>query len=563
MSFDCCESSVSNRRPRWLFLLPLPILAVTGLARAQNVGVPAGPTPTAAASSTPSIGRLSFKPVSSQISAPQGLRDYVVEGKLRLTLEDAIRLALLNDTNVHINHTPVDQARFGVLNAYAPFDPRLTSNLGATRATTPATNQLVGAPTLSTLFQGGFGGYSQTFETGTNFQAGFNANRSTTNSSFYFLNPYLTSNLSLQLTQPLLRNRGLFPNRAPIVIARRNLNQSEATFEASVNNSIQQAVFQYWNVVQARENLKVVQESLHAAEATYQHDKRALELGALSPLDIYRSESQVAQRRVSAIQAEYQLKQAEDQFRVVVGADLDPFISALDLDLVENPEPQGELYTIDAKTALEEAFKQRPELEASRLQLANDDTGIRVARNGLLPDLELIGNYASNGVGGNQITTASVIIPGGFGDALSQLFHFRYPTYGVTLQLNLPVRNRAAQAALGTASAAKRNDLYQMRRQEQTVRLDVLNAVHQLEEAKLSLEAAKIARGLAQKTLESEQRKYELGAGQIFLVLEAQTELTQAEVSLVQAEVSYQLSLTAVDHATGSLLEKHRIEIKD
>jgi len=563
MSFHCCDSSASTRRSRWLFLLPLFLLSVAGGARAQNVGVPAAPTPATAVPASPYTGRLSFKPVPAQIAGPQGLRGYVVEGKLRLTLEDAIRLTLLNNTEVHLNHTPVDQARFNLLNAYAPFDPRLSSNLAATRATTPSTNQLVGAPTLSTLFQGGFGNYSQTFETGTNFQASFNGNRSTTNSSFYFLNPYLTSNLGLQLTQPLLRNRGLFPNRAPIVIARRNLNQSEETFEGAVNNSIQQAVFQYWNVVQARENLKVVEESLHAAEATYQHDKRALELGALSPLDIYRSESQVAQRRVSEIQAEYQLKQAEDQFRPVIGADLDPFIQALDLDLVENPEPQGELYSIDAKTALDEAFRKRPELEAARQQLASDETNFRLARNGLLPDLELIGNYQSNGVGGNQITTASVIVPGGFGDALSQLFHFSYPTYGVTLQLNLPVHNRAARAALGTASVARRNDLYQIRRQEQTVRLDVLNSVHQLEEAKLSLEAAKIARGLAQKTLESEQRKYELGAGQIFLVLEAQTELTQAEVSLVQSEVSYQLSLTAVDHATGRLLEKHRVEIKD
>ncbi|HEV2494601.1 MAG TPA: TolC family protein [Terriglobia bacterium] len=563
MSFDDHDSSVRYRRPRWVLLLLLLMVSVARAARAQNAGVPAGSTPAAAAPATTHLSRLSFKPVPGQIAGPQGLRDYVVEGKLRLTLEDAIRLTLLNSPDVHINHTPVDQARFNLLNAYAPFDPKLTSNLGATRATTPSTNQLVGAPTLSTLFQGGFGNYSQTFETGTNIQASFNGNRSTTNSSFYFLNPYLTSNLGLQFTQPLLRNRGLFPNRAPIVIARRNLNQSQATFESSVNNSIQQAVFQYWNVVQARENLKVVEESLHEANATYQHDKRALELGALSPLDIYRSESQVAQRRVSEIQAEYQLKQVEDQFRQVIGADLDPFIQALDLDLVENPEPQGELYSIDAKTALEEAFRKRPELEAARQQLVSDETNFRLARNGLLPDLELIGNYASNGVGGNQITTASVIVPGGFGDALSQLFHFHYPTYGVTLQLNLPVHNRAAQAALGTASVARRNDLYQMRRQEQTVRLDVLNSVHQLEEAKLSVEAAKIARGLAQKTLESEQRKYELGAGQIFLVLEAQTELTQAEVSLVQAEVSYQLSLAAVDHATGGLLEKHRVEIKD
>jgi outer membrane protein TolC len=155
------------------------------------------------------------------------------------------------------------------------------------------------------------------------------------------------------------------------------------------------------------------------------------------------------------------------------------------------------------------------------------------------------------------------VIRSGFGDALSQLAHFRFPTYGLTLTLNLPVRNRADEATLGKTSVTKRNDLYLLRKQRQAIALDAVNAVHQLEQAKLSMEAAKIARNLAQKTLEAEQRKYELGAGQIFLVLEDQTELTQAEVSLVQAEIGYQLALTAVQHATGALLERYRVQISD
>ena len=133
----------------------------------------------------------------------------------------------------------------------------------------------------------------------------------------------------------------------------------------------------------------------------------------------------------------------------------------------------------------------------------------------------------------------------------------------MTLQLNLPLRNRAARAALGTARVARRSDLYQLRKEQQTVTLEVVNAVHQLEQAKLSLEAAKIARDLGRKTLESEQRKYDVGIGQLFLVLEAQGELTQSELSVVQAEIGYQLALTAVDHATGELLERHRVEIKN
>lgn len=541
-------------------------LSIAAILLAALAGAPGG----AQTFPAPAYFRqLVFPPLlPAQVSGPEGLRDYVTEGKLRLTLADAIRLTLLNNTDVRINQQQVEQAKFGVLNAYQPFAPTLNSFFNTSRSSQPTTNQLQVGPTstgpLSTLNQFGQSAYSQTFQTGTNFQTTFNGSKGDTNSSFFFFNPFLTSSWTFQLTQPLLRNRGLFPNRAPIVIARRNLEQSRQTFEAGVNNSIGLAIGQYWNVVQGRENLKIARTSLEQAQASYEHDKRALELGALSPLDIYRSESQVAQRRVQVIQGEYLLRQAEDQFRQTVGADLDPYIRALDLDLVENPEPQGELFTMDAKTALERALKRRPELQALGQQLANDDTSIRLAHNFLMPDVELSTFYTSTGLGGNRLNSPGktpAVIPGGFGDALSQLFGF--PTYGFNLSVNLPIKSPAARTSLGRALVAKRTDLYGLRKQQQTVGLDVLNAVHQLEEAKLSMAAARIARDLAQKNLEAEQRKHELGAETIFFVLEAQTELATAEVSLVQAEIGYQLAVASVDRATGGLLERHRVQIEE
>lgn len=551
---------VVNRR---LSLTLLAVLAL-GSARAQTF-----PSPDY-------FRQLVFQPVvPAQVSGPEGLHDYVVNGKLHLALGDAIRLTLLNNTDVRLNQLPVDQARFALERAHAPFDPLAISSFNTNRSSSPPNSQLqgVGTQTLSSLFQIAQFGYSQTFQTGTNYQLSFNGTKSDTNNSFFFINPYLTSALTFQLTQPLLRNRGLFPNRAPIVIARRNLNQSRASFEAQVNESMAQAVIQYWSVVQARESLEVQRKSLEEAEATYRQNKRALELGALPPLDIYRSESEVATRRVQVIQAEYTLKQAEDVLRRTIGADLDPYFRALDLELTEKAEPEGELLTTDAQTALERALTHRPEMEATRLQLENDETGIRLAHNRLLPDLELTGIYSSNGLGGNQFTIPStsagtptspplLIARGGFGDALSQLFGFGFPTYGFTLQLTMPIRNRAAAADLGNALVGRRHSLYLLRQTRQAITLEVSNAVHQLEQAKLSMAAAKIARDLAQKTLEAEQRKYELGSQPIFFVLQAQTQLAQVELSLVQAYIGYQLAVIAVDRATGALLERHHVQIE-
>ena len=528
--------------------------------------LPAWPVPAQTFPTPEYFRHIVVRPVApTQLPAPEGLRDSVAAGKLRLTLADAIRLTLLNNTEVRINQLQYERTRFAIGRAYQPFDPALRSGFNATRSTSPTVSQLAGAPTLSDLNQQGQFSYSQTFQTGTRYDITFNMSKFATNSIFATFNPSLASSLNLAFTQPLLRNRGLFPNRAPIVIAQRNLKQSRANFEAQVNDSIARAVEQYWGVVQARENLDVLRRSLELAEATYQQNKRALELGALPPLDIYRSESQVATRRVQVIQAEYTLKQAEDELRRTVGADLDPYIRALDLELVEKPEPSGELFTIDAQVALERAFEHRPELEALRGQLENDDTNIRLAHNALQPDLVFTSFYATRGRGGNRIDTSRmpprVISQGGLSDALHQLGSLDFPSYGLNVELRLPIRNRAAEADLGDALVAKRRSLYLLRQREQAITLDVRNAIHQLEQASLSMAAAKIARDLAQKNLEAEQRKYELGVQTIFFVLEAQTQLAQVELSLVQAEIGYQRALTAVDRATGALLERHRVQI--
>ena len=500
---------------------------------------------------------------SDQLPSPEHLRNYVVEGKLRMSLRDAVVLTLENNSFVRIQETQVDFSKFALLNAHSPFDPTITSGYSVNSSSSPPSTSLQGigsTTTLNTTTQNAFLNYSQTLETGTNFQAGLNSNNSFTNSENPFYNPLISSALSFQITQPLLRNGWLFANRANLMIARRNVQQSLANFTAEVNNNVLQAIAQYWAVVEAHGNLDVARSSMDAAEATYKRDKRALELGALPPLDIYRSESQVASRRVQVIQSEYALRQAEDALRLTIGADQDPYFEALDLELTEKPEPEGELRSIDTAAALQQALQKRPEIDAVHGALANDATRIRLAHNHLLPELDLTGLYTSNGLGGTQFDSTGQKITS---SSITQLFGFNYPTYGAQLSLSLPVRNRAAKAELGTALVSRRNDLYNERQVREQINLDVRNAVHQLEQAKLSIVAGKEALDLAKKTVASEQRKYELGSGTIFLVLEAQTELATAQQTLLQAEVGYQVALAGVDHATGDLLEPYHVQIAD
>src|SRR5215471_14589879 len=237
-----------------------------------------------------------FRPrnAPTQVPGPTRLEDFVFDGKMRLGLEDAITLALLNNSDIRVNRAQSDLSQFAVERAHQPFDPLFLYSFAPTRSVSPSASTLAGASTLSTLSQTSSFAFSQQLQTGTTLGVSLASTRATTNSRFATVNPSFASGLTFSLAQPLWRRRGLFPNRAPIMIAQRGVRQAADTFAGQVSDTVQRVVTQYWDVVQARETLAVLKKSQDLAQASYDRDKRALELGALPPLDIYRSESQVA-----------------------------------------------------------------------------------------------------------------------------------------------------------------------------------------------------------------------------------------------------------------------------
>jgi outer membrane protein TolC len=513
-------------------------------------------------------GMLTAHDRADKLAPPQHLADFIKDGKLTLSLHDAILLTLENSSNIQLQETNVEYQKFNLLSQFQPFDPTIQSSLNINRYSSPTYSQLQGvglsaSTALNSLSQTGQVSYTQTFTPGTNFSASITSGKSSANDSYYYFNPYFTSTLSLSFTQPLLRGAGRFANTAQIKIARRNLEQSRSNFEAEVNDAILNVVSQYWNAIQARGALDVNQKSLKLAEASYDRDKRSLELGALPPLDIYRSQSEVAARKVGVIQAQYALTVAEESLRLTIGADRDLQATALELNLSEKPQTDAALESVDEQTALTQALAQRPELNTVQNALANDATSIRLAHNQLEPNLQLQGFYQSSGLGGNQynLTTGQLIAPGGFGSSMSQLFGFGFPGYGGTLSLTLPVRNHAGQASLGSALVSRTHDLTSSGQIREQITQEVRNAVHQLEEARLALAAGTASFDLAQKTLASEQRKFELGAETNFFVLDAQTRVAQAELTLLQTQVNYRVALAAVGHSTGDLLAPYHVQI--
>jgi outer membrane protein TolC len=351
------------------------------------------------------------------------------------------------------------------------------------------------------------------------------------------------------------------------MIAESDYKASRFDMEDQVQRLIQQAENVYWAVVEARENLRVDEEALRLADALLKRAERELELGAISPLDIYQPQQTKANREIFVTQSRFRLDQTIDALRRQIGADLDPDFRLVPVQLTESVLPPTDEPKFDAEKLVEMAYRKRPDLKSALQALDADDLSYQSAKNQLKPDLSLGLFYTSSGVGGNEIldsqgTTPRVIVPGGLSDALSQLWGFNFPTYGFSFSFRLPIRDRRAVADMADAVVSKRLDTLRTRSVEQTIRLDVLTAASNLESSKAGVRLAQVSVDFAQKRVDAEQKKYDLGVTTIFFLLEAQNDLASSQAELVTQAAQYRRNLTNLLRVTGQLLEERQIFIQ-
>lgn len=498
-----------------------------------------------------------------QLADPIRLADYVVDGKVELSLRSFIELTLANNTDIQLQKLLVEPTRNAITRAFAPFDPLLLANFNATRSDRPATNVLEGAQVVSQLTQPAGLQYNQTFQTGTQLFANYNFTRLSTNNINERVNPNYGSNVQMRFVQPLLRNRGSYINKVPILAARSRLRNIEYSTEDQLIRLLSGAENVYWDVVGARENLQVQEQALSLADASLKRAQRELELGALSALEIYQPQAQYARAEIFVTQARYRLQQAEDALRRQISIDLDPSLRNLPIVLTEPVESPNENTSFDRERLVAESIRDRPDIRSQLIQLDVDEYVIKAAVNNLKPDFGLTGLYTTQGVGGPTLPlTGGPMVPGGFGDAWSQMWGFGFPVYGFGFQLRLPIKDRNASANYADAVVAKKTDALRLRRLEQQTRLEVLNAISQVENSRASVDLAKIAADLAQKRVEADQRRYDLGTITLFFLLASQNDFTQAQSELVNNSIQYRRNQLNLLLRTGSLLQERGIVIK-
>jgi outer membrane protein len=561
-----CEAGSEMRRLWISFAIEL-LFVVLKLQGQGSLQTPRFPSPAY-------FRRLIERLPSVELRPPQHLHDFVVNGRLELSLRSFLELVLANNTEVQLQRLSVEPTRNEITRTFSPFDPVINGSFQRTRANTPSDTALVGVNTLNELEQPFRLSYQQTLQNGGQYEISFETLRYTSNDVYTTYNPALTANFSIVFTQPLLRSRGTYINRLPTLIARSRYQASRLSVADQITRLLQGAEDAYWDVVEARDDLSVQQAALEMLGSSLKRYGRELELGELAFVDLYQPKQAYAAEELLVSNARSRLQQAEDALRRQISADLDSEVREMPIVLTETMLPASDDEMLDREALVDRALHRRPDLDAARQSLTIDDFQYDQSKNALLPDISLTSRYNSAGLGGNFIersdlfssdSSASQIIhvtPGGLGNALDQVFRSSFPTYSVGLNVRFPVRDRRGAADLADAAVNKRLDALRIRLFEQQVRQEVLEAVTRVEGSRSSVKLAQVSADFARKRLEAEQRKYELGATTIYFLLDAQNTFSQAQADLVSQSIKYRHNVVNLLRATGTLPENRGVSVE-
>jgi outer membrane protein TolC len=474
-----------------------------------------------------------------------------------------------NNLGVAIEVLNPDLSDLAVMQAKEMFLPALSLSYSTRDTSNPSFSFLESTTQVSSVRNSWSAEISQLIPTGGNFSISLDGYKMDTTQSFQTINPRFGNTLTFNFSQPLLRDFGLKTTRREIIIARNNLDISETQLKRSLQQTVYNVEQAYWALVGYTENLKVRQLSLRLAQDLLEKNKRSVEVGTLAPIEILSAQSAVASREADIIQAETQVKDSEDNLRILLNLAAEGIEE--DLKIIPADTPDFTKHEVTFEEALRTAIENRPDLNGTRIDLKNREVNLNYAKNQLLPALNLTASYWSPGISGTQIIFdpsnpfAPPIgsIEHGAGDALRDAFGFTYKNWTVGFTLDIPLDSVFSRANYAQAKVNMKQSRLMLQDQEQQIYLEVKSAVRAVQNNYERVQAYKVARELAEQTLEAEEEKLKVGISTPYFVLQYQTELTTAQTNELQAIVDYNLSLAALDRALGTSLEKKNIRFTD
>jgi outer membrane protein TolC len=356
--------------------------------------------------------------------------------------------------------------------------------------------------------------------------------------------------LDFTYTQPLLRNFGRIVTERGLMLARLDNRISREEFERQVMLIIQQVDTAYWNLVGAREQLAVAEESMSLAREFHQRNRIQVDVGTLAPLELVQSEAAIAERDEDIISAQATLGDAADELRRLLN--LPPGeLWELPINATSAPETEERL-AIDVPAAVSTALAERPELQQQQFQLEQNEINAAFFRNQKRPRLDLRVDYGPSA--GSQETLSNVY---------SDLFGFDLTGWSTSLVFAYPIQNRSARAQSASADLSVDRAETELENLQDQIRTEVRQAARRVDTAAKQIDAARASVRFQERNLEAERKRYENGMSTSFEITQIQEDLTLARSREVSATIAYRTALTEYYRATGTLLQQQRVELVD
>ena len=557
------------------------------------------------------------------------LADMVKNGKIYLSLSDALALALENNYDIAISRYYMDLADLDILRAKsgqllqgsgatintstqggytsstnagggpggvaggsaagaggltltasgagpAPenMDPYVTSMIQLERSEQPQTSAFVPRGFQNTD-QYNFT-YNQGFVTGTSLAVGFNNSRVTSSSEFNIYSPELDSNFKATVTQHLLQGAGIWVNKRFVYQAINNRRITDSTFRQQILYTVNQVENIYWGLVNAYEDVQAKERALAQSTQVAGDNRKQLQIGTMAPLDVLNADQAVASDKQALISSQSTLNYQQQIIKQAIARNLnDPALVAaavIPTDRVSIEQIPEESQPVDE--LVQEAFKQSPVLEQAALTLKNWEISLRGAKNALLPTLDVSGFYAGTGIGGAQSPDCFNLFSGtacppnfypstSYPGTLQGMLNNTSPDKGVTFNVNIPLRNRPAQAQQAQALIEYRQAELHLEQLYTQIRISVVNAMYALTNDRALVQASIAAEDYAQQNLDAEQKKLHLGASTTALVLNQQRSLASAENALNQANATYAKDRAGLYQILATTLQHYGIDLTD
>ena len=492
---------------------------------------------------------------------------------LTLSLNDAIRTALQNNNDIEVARDDVRYSEQVLRSLQGVYDPVFSITPQLIRNVTPQTSSLGGAgaagttsnttlnlsPSLTKLFSTGGGNYTLSFAN----------SRNSTSSTRSSLTPFYSSNLSLQFTQPLLRNRSIDANRHSIRVQKKRLEQTDSDFRVRTISIISQVQAAYWNLVFALRNQQNQLDSLTLSRQNMRNIEAQISAGAKAPLDRAQVQTDIATRETNLFLATQDVSIAENSLKQLMLRDTAS--RQWSAQITPTDSPAFDEAPVNLAASLDEARKNRPELKKLNLQKDISGLDIQYYKNQTKPQADLTGTVATTGLAGSACTTVTnplCIAPptnlvGGYGKDISNLAGLSTNNITVGVTISFPLHNQTAEANLAGARIQQEQLQASYRSQDQAIEMDVRNAAQAVDTAQKRVVTSRHARESAEQQLAGEQKLYEVGRSTTFLLLSRQNDLTVARTNELQAQTDYNKALADLQRATSATLRLNNVVVEN